>query len=92
LNTVASAVIVVERKGNIGSSVFRQFLQRLKSLKVCSRNLPDCGRDSRVAVDKVTSTYSVYRNFEACSAFAAVQLCFSWVPSQSGEKVLDFFS
>ena len=60
LNTVASAVIVVERKGNIGSSIFRQFLQRLKSLKVSSRNLPDCGRDSRVAIDKVTSTYSVY--------------------------------
>lgn len=52
LNTVASAVIVVERKGNISSNIFRQFLQRLKSPKVSSRSLPDCGRDSRVAVDK----------------------------------------
>ena len=33
LNTIASAVIVVEKKGNIGSNIFRQFLQRLKSPK-----------------------------------------------------------
>lgn len=52
LNTIASAVILLREKESISSNIFRQFLQRLKSPKLSSKNSPDFGRDDRVPVDE----------------------------------------
>lgn len=52
LNIIASAVIFVERKGKLQLKYFEAVSTKTKSPKSYSKNPPDFGRGSRVAVDE----------------------------------------
>lgn len=93
---------LLREKESISSNIFRRFLQRLKSPKQCSKNSPDFGRGSRVAVgDKwrkgqhtLCSVYSrsvSNKNLLCSRRFWSSDLGSSWVSSQSGEIInVDF--